>query len=915
MRPDEPLDRGRVDPLLEGGAWDEAEALLRALLDDDPQDLSARCRLATLLVLRGWKDEPARRDEAVHLYDGCVAQGWAPALSLNNQGVVWAHDGQGMPAVGNLKQAAQMNGGYGPGLYNLGVLCEAVAAAGGGVPRLLVDLDVIGSDEDPREASRRWFREALRDEAWTADPGVGRGGPRGQEPLHLWREDLNPALCWIPSIDDGHYREAEQQFQEGLRLLAEKDYERARNQFESAVQMVPDFGPRVNPHRIQAVRAHVDVLRRQAREQWRQGRFDEARDTLDGLLGTLPHLPDRVVELQMIADEVTYLSGQLQLLAPGSAPDRLQNLLAPMGRLLDEYQQRHDTIQAWVAARDPAGEHEPVWLRARAPEQLRSEFCAEARGVLRREILHAAAEDAGIAQLLALPGARWLGPEVLDGLAREAYVRLASLRVSHAQQPELETGKRIEALIEARAAAEQGGDAVLVEGIDEMLRSLATRYADVDDTIRAAFEAGDGLRVLRLYAERTRDSRPTPALEAMRAAAWKNQIEALDRALATAAPGGPRWSAAYRIARRLARLSPGNAQAEERLQRARHGWLEERLRLAEQRLQEGDLNGAAARLEKARRVGRDSEALRDFAHRLEEARVRASGEPAREAYTRAVRELSAAVAAQSPCDAFPAYLQMRRYGPGSPRTAEAAAWLYPALLKELEHAGPEALAAIRPALDQQLQRAHDHPDAVELRNLLARVERGAQEEEHALAERRAHAVDDLIARADHATADEPPRFEEALQVLEETRNRRTDRHQKLRIERIRADAVHGMERQFERLVERFTDGDEPGARRLVSVVRPWDRDAAERMRQQLDSLLRVEEPPPDEREMAFRALRSRVEEVRGSPGAALRELLVILREHPELQEDPRVEGLRAGLLARLSPSARLWARLRQRFRS
>lgn len=912
MRPDEPLDRERVGPLFDAGRWREAEELLRALTEADEQDLAACCQLATLLALRGWEDDPGRRDLAVKLYDDCAVQGWAPGLCLNNQGVVWAQDRQAMPAVAALNGAHEKHEGYGPALYNLGILCQRIADAGGGVPRLLVDTGVVAPDEDPRAASRRYLAAALDDVAWAAGGGGGDAALRLQEPLHLWVDDLSPALGWLPGVDDRHHAEAEEQLQEGLKLLAAHDFERAMARFQSAVDLVPEFGPRVTPHRIRAVRGHLDVLRRDARGMWREGRFDEARTALDGLLATLPHLPDRRVGLQTIVDEVAYRSAELRALLPGGARDRLQHLLATLGHLLEEYAGRYEDTRQWAVAHDPAGAREVVWLRARDPETLGAEMRTECAGVLWREVWNAVdgRDDEAVEPLLTLPGTVWLGDEVRR-IRREAYLRLARRRLADAQRSDLDRSQRIDALLSARSAAGSAGDQGLVKEIDDHLRGLSAHDADVTPEIREAFDGGLWLRVLRLCAAFPPSAQPTHALEAMRAVAWTNQLDWLDQALKATTPAGANRRQAYRVARFLARLHPEDDEVGARLEEARQRWLGERLRRAEQRLRDGDLDRAQARLDEARRVDPASDAVLDLSFRLEEARVNAEAQPAKEVFDRAAREFGQARAAGDPLAAVGAYRAMRRFPPGALHAEQAAAWLFPALLRELDHQGVEAFASVRGELDLVLRLEEDRSEARELRSRLVRADTGIGGEAPAWDASRMEAVEELIARAGSAASERPPRYDLMLQALADTPEYGPDEEQRTRIARLRDRALHGAEQRFERLLQRFRADDEAEARALVEVMEPEDRDLAARMRQRLETLLRAAEPPEDPRDAVIRALQARVDQARTGPWEAWRAVVGALEANPELRGDPRVEGLRAGLFARLSPLRRAQARLHE----
>jgi tetratricopeptide (TPR) repeat protein len=850
MRPDEPLDRGRLEPLLDAGDWGEAEELLRALLDGDPQDLSARCQLATLLALRGWEDDPARHEEAVQLYDACVVQGWAPELCRNNQGVVWALKGQAMPAASALVQAATAGDGYGPALYNLGIVCQSVHESGGGVPQMLVTHGVLGAEEGPRDASRRHFRTALGVAQWTAHEAAPAGAgaradqptPRLLKPLYLWTDDLSPSLGWVRNLAEAHYQAAEQHLEDGLKLLADGEFEQAIHHFQSAVGVVPEFGPRIEPYRVEAVLGLATALRNRMRDLWRGDRFDEARTVLDTLLATLPNLPDRTLGLHMIADEVGHLSAELQARIPGSDRGRLQQLLDSAGYLLERYRENHDEVRRWADEREAGGGPRPAWTSVREPQQLLLEARARGEGALRHEAFQLVdgRSDDDLPEVLTLAGSGWLGEEALRRLRRDTYHRLTQRRLVDAQGPSLSKAERIEGLISARAAAEETGEERLVAEVEDQLHAIPGLVAEADGPIRSAFEAGDDVQVLEIYAARTLEAQPTSELRAIRNAAYKRQKEALNRAI------GVDWRAAYQIAGRLVRLEPSNEQMADQLERARQGHIGELISRAEIELRSNDLDQAAAFLEDARQVDAASDAVLHFSHRLDAARVRAAGEPAKDAYDDASRAFGTAEAADDAVAAIPAFLEMRGYFPDAPRTREAAAWLLTALLRALDRREltAEVLADLSEQLDLLLKLESERADARELRNRLLRSDADVEEEARRRVERRMQAVESSISRADEATAAEPPDYAGALQALAETREYQPDRDQRVRIAEVRDRSLRMLEVRFRELIGPSGSGTPAAAREVIDTVRPWDAALAASMEQRLEALL-VQSAPTD----------------------------------------------------------------------
>lgn len=811
MRPDDALNRERVAQLYSRGEWEAAETLLRALASANGEDMGVRFQLATLLALRARAEREAPHQEVIDLYDACAAQQWALPLCLNNRGVVLAQAGQALAAVTDLRTASHGNGGYGPALYNLGMICQLVAEAGGGVPQLLVDQEVLGADEAAEAAARRLFELSLQAGLGEIPPGAN-GGSHARpsplvQPLYLWSSDLPASLGWMLSEKDANLEEAKQHLREGEARYAQEDFRGALELFRQAAEQAHELGPRVWPLRNRARMGYARAARAEIRALRSDRQWDAARDALKRLLNEIPHLPDRSFALTLISSEVADLLSALR----ASERSGLQLLVGQIGDLVEEYPRLYAATLEALAQADGDGTGQTRMLGAREPEQLYAEARDNCEGVLRRELNGAAqaGDRASLEGLLALPDTRWMGPEVLARLRRDAYRWLARQRLDTLHRAELTPDQRLDYLREAREAAAEAGDEELVQEIVR-LGAAGAGPAGPDPAMRAALHEQRYFEVLELYAERTREAAPTAELASLRDVALQAMVQKLDRARREGSP-----QAAYDIASRLARLEPTDEAVVTRFHTARREWVAELVALARVCMEQNDWEEAKRRLETAAELEPASDEVLEARALLTERRTLAGGEQAKDDYNRANEEFTWARGTRDVAGAARAYQTMWGLDEGAPRTGRAANWLYRELLRELNGRGgtPEAARAVREMTGYWLDLEGSRDDVRRLREALDRAEQEMGAKTHQRADKRRRAVDEAIEDADEAISRTPPEPLEALRALAANEHS-PSQDQKRRIDEIRDYAIGILRGRLEAAAALG----EPGEQRMAELL-------------------------------------------------------------------------------------------------
>jgi hypothetical protein len=710
MQPVHGVFAGQVSNFFQQGRWEELETLYRDALKEDEADARSAFRLGNLLAYLG------RYREALVCFETAWLHRWPGPIALNNNGVVLSCLGETRASFKALWDASKLPEGCRPAAYNLAILCEKLGNEGN-LPAVIVDLGLGVSGTRANEIARAFFEQALGGQG--ASGAWAETGPLDR-PLFLWVDDLRSGFGFEPLHGIVNVEQAYGLFEEGLSLLAEGRWQDGISKLEASADLHPAFENRIKAPRTEAL---VHIVRSrfvEIRNQWGEGKFDDASQGYDELIQLAPMLPDRAFADEILKAAVHEIAQQIRSHKPEEGWEVLQRLItAARQRVEDNLQTAEAEARDEAPLEEAGGEEEEEEVsgleKTPEPESTRPEGTQEseeraetgngARAVPPASPPHSSSKVStaeyirkvcrqawgkqvtyllGISDfetaidLLEFSDIEWFARRDLPIWRRRVYTSQAeSLRTTGRNLFRRQEWKEAARYWNAgREAAVRAEDDRVVESLDQLISELLEAApAEVQVELRTLLDRDDR-KALHQCVQKL-DLRPGDGCLRARRQALIKQLLAQTRDALEAY----QWEAARRLADAILTAVPEEPDARDFFQKAEEGliahWAEEGKDLVER----GQIEEAKALCLEIEKLDPDHAGAREIRREVEVLRRRAEEGPS--AYDEAYYAYVKARDARDPERALELALEMKRLDPRDAHTQEALEWVPPAFISAL----------------------------------------------------------------------------------------------------------------------------------------------------------------------------------------------------------------------------------------
>lgn len=160
------------------GHLDQLERELYDRIQSDAKDLRALFKQGVLAAGRYQLSDAARNFSVI------AASGWKTGLARHNLATVYFRSGLTRVAIEMLLKEAKSQEASAATFFNLGIICDHVAALGDHIPPELVDCGLLAAGRNVRQDATQYFKRSL-------DAGAWNSGLDGA--LYLWPENVPQA--------------------------------------------------------------------------------------------------------------------------------------------------------------------------------------------------------------------------------------------------------------------------------------------------------------------------------------------------------------------------------------------------------------------------------------------------------------------------------------------------------------------------------------------------------------------------------------------------------------------------------------------------------------------------------------------------------------------------------------------------
>jgi tetratricopeptide (TPR) repeat protein len=872
---DQPADD--VATLFKAGSWDELEASLRQSVSQDTANARLTFRLANLLTLRG------KYNEAQPYYEMSWLQRWPGALCLNNRGVSLIWGGEARAGLISLMEAQKEEPQLGPAFYNLAIVLDFFADAGGPLPSLMRDVctdlwkesppqnsvpkNVPPTEKPstsptvhPRSEAIACFRKAAAG-AW---PSYGVL----EAPLLLWHSELPTGFGYELLREVTDVEAAQEQFEAGVDHIKSGRWQAGLNCLRMAAKLLPSIEARIIPWQMRATVALCREYRALARERRENGDSEGARNALEALVALLPGVPDRELVTEILLADINEYGERLRTQKPAADWEGLQTLVAAVGHSLQRYRQRFPAAgsdgHAAPAVEGSQTPHQPSHL-----ERHLGQLCWDAWSQQIQHFLITGDYETAL-DLLERSETFWFAKDQLPEWRYRVYTAVGEHHYAKGidayQMNDLKEASK--SFSEALAAAKEARNDELVSRCESRLTNLArTRAHREHADLEGKLAEGQYEEVAEHCSQQLGRHPEDAALRHLLDASLRNlMIQAEDAARLE------RWDLVITKVGVVLRCRPSYQRAQELLINARTGRVEILVAQARNAHVTGDVPAARTFCDQALAFDPRHSAALSLKRRIEILEA-ADWQEGIGAYNALYSQFCNALAVRDFDAAFKAAIQLYGADSGNELTVAACDWAFPCFVEKLrERLRRDRSDATLDALTEQLERLLSirpaFTPALELRTDVARVRSTIDPERHAKAEA-------LCEEANKALTEEQP--EKVLECVTKVFTL-GDPKSAVRAGGLRDHALQMMATMAADLIHDPAGTGIETADKLVAVLGKWQWPTTTQLRDELNQMryrqtLRDRGRNPEEdRNKECLDLQQRVDNLMAKPKSALAEL-------------------------------------------
>jgi tetratricopeptide (TPR) repeat protein len=859
--------------LFEAGSWDQLEAVLRQSVAQDVGNARLTFRLANLLTLRG------KCNEAQPYYEKSWLQKWPGALCLNNRGVSLIWGGEARAGLTSLMEARNEEPRLGPPSYNLAIVLDSLADAGGPLPSLVRAAcgDLWGND--PEGGADSEPEEPPANDTRTAEPidarreaikcfraaGLGFWPNYGllEAPLLLWHSELPTGFGYELLREVTDVDAAQEQFDAGAEHIKANRWQDGLDCLARAAKLLPSMEARIIPWRTRALVALCREYRALVRVRQSNHDFEGARNALNALLALLPQIPDQELVTEILIAEINEYGESLRHRQPADDWQALQSTVAAVWHCLERYRQRA------ASGAPEAGNGASTPREPSAVESYLAQLCWDAWS---QQIQHfiIKGEYGTALGLLERSETFWFAKDHLPHWRWSVYTAICERHYANGtvalQGNDLAGAARCFA--DALAAAKEADNKELINSCESQLTRLARtraqrQHADIQAKIDAE-QYEDAAQSCREEIDQHPDD--TSLRQLLDTALRHLLLQAEEAARAE------RWDLITAKVETVLRHRPNEQHAQDLLARARAGTAEILLARAHNEYTKRNLAEARRLCEEILAIDPRHPVALNLKRTLDIFEA-ADWQAAFSNYDQAYQRFCAALATRQFRGAFTAAVELYESDPTNELTTAACDWAFPCLVEDQRrklHRDPGAAAseAFIEHLDRLLLIRPTFAPALDLRVEVARVQ-------STIDPARSEQAENVLADAREALTNRDP--EKSLECVATVLELGDPKHA-LAAHGIRAHALEMAATMATHQIRDPSEASLASAEHLIDLLSKWQHAEAARLREELNQrryrrTLRDRGKDPDlDRNKELGDLLQRIDELIERPRAALDEL-------------------------------------------
>jgi tetratricopeptide (TPR) repeat protein len=279
------------------GHLDQLERELCDRTQGDAKDLRASFKLGVLAAARYQLSDAARNFSVI------AASGWKTGLARHNLATVYFRSGLTRIAIEMLLEEAKSQETNAATFFNLGIICDQVAALGDHIPPELVECGLLAAGRNVRQDATQYFERSLDIGAWSS----GLDGA-----LYLWPEDVPPNLGFPVNLAQPSIENASRHLYDGIACLDRHEWRAALEHLDLAAVADTTIRKAAADARKTALIGLCREIRTDIARAMDQKNYTAARDRIGDLALLCAEVPiDDLIE-ELLLEELNAIAAQLR---------------------------------------------------------------------------------------------------------------------------------------------------------------------------------------------------------------------------------------------------------------------------------------------------------------------------------------------------------------------------------------------------------------------------------------------------------------------------------------------------------------------------------------------------------------------------------------------------------------------------